>query len=64
MSGTMEQVYLPSDSRLDLLGEGHYSSWILINGGGGEGKMWALFQSLSGPLFISGLGPQSNMALE
>ena len=38
MGGRLEQVYLPSDSRLDLPGEGHYSSWILINGGRG-GKM-------------------------
>ena len=35
MSGRLEQVYLPSDSRLDLPGKGHYSSWILINGGRG-----------------------------
>ena len=55
--GRLEQVYLSSDSRLDLPGEGHYSSWILINGGGGGGKMWALFKSLLGPLFTSGLGP-------
>ena len=36
MSGRLEQVYLPSDSRLwTCLGRGHYSSWILINGGRG-----------------------------
>ena len=44
MSGRLEQVYLLSDQRLDLPREGHYLSWILINGGGG-GKMWALFKS-------------------
>ena len=35
MSGRLEQVYLPSDSRLDLPG-GHYSCWILVNGGRGN----------------------------
>ena len=41
LSEKLEQMYLPSDSRLDLPGRGHCSSWILINGGRG-GKMWAL----------------------
>ena len=35
MSGRLEQVYLPSDSSLDLTGRGHYSSCILKNGGTG-----------------------------
>ena len=63
MSERLEQVYLPSVSRLDLPGRGHYSSRILISGGGGGG-MWALFQSLPVPLFMSGLDPWSDMALE
>ena len=64
MSGRLEQVYLPSDSRLDLPGEGplfemDFNKWW--EGGGG---MWALFKSLPGSLFTSGLGPWSDMALE
>ena len=63
MSERLEQVYLPSDSRLDLPGEGplfelDFNKWW--EGGG----MWALFKSLPGPLFTSGLGPWSDMALE
>ena len=63
MSGRLEQVYLLSDSRLDLSGEGplfelDFKKWW-------EGvKIWTLFQSLPGPLFTSGLGPWSDMALE
>ena len=63
MSGGLEQVYLPSDSRLDLPGEGplfelDFNKWW-------EGaERWALFHSLPGPLFTSGLGPWSDIALE
>ena len=39
MSARLEQVYLLSDSRFDLPGEGHYSSWILINCGRGGQNM-------------------------
>ena len=63
MSGRLEQVYLPSDSRLDLPGEGPLFE-LDFNKWWGDGKMWALFQSLPGPLFTSGLGPWSDMALE
>ena len=50
MGGRLEQVYLPSDSRLDLprerpLFELDFNKWWE-----GEGKMWALFQSLPRPL--------------
>ena len=65
MSGRLEQVYLPLTQDWTYLGRGHYSSWILINDGRGEGgKMWALFKSLPGPLFTSGMGPWPAMALE
>ena len=62
MRTRLEQAYLPSDSRLDLPGEGHYESWILINDGGG-GKIWALLKSPPGLLFTSGVGPWPDMAL-
>ena len=59
MTGGLEQIYLPSDSRLDLPGERplfklDFNKWW-------EG---ALFQSLPRPLFTSGLGPWSDMAME
>ena len=52
MSGRLEQVYLSSDSRLDLPGEEplfelDFNKWC---------KMWALFQSLPGPLVRYGTG--------
>ena len=63
MSGRLEQVYLPSDSRLDLPGEGplfelNFNKWWE------GGKMWALFKSLPGQSFASGLAPWPDMALE
>ena len=63
MSGRLEQVYLPSDSRLDLSGEGPLFE-LNVNKWWEGGKMWALFKSRSGPLFTSGLGLWSDMALE
>ena len=64
MSGRLEQVYLPSDSRLDLPGKRplfqlDFNKWWE----GGRGKMWAIFKLLPGPLFMSGLGPWPDMAL-
>ena len=64
MSGRLEQVYLLSDSRLDPLGEGplfelDFNKWWEEGGG-----VRALFQSLPGSLFTSGLGPWLDMALE
>ena len=65
MSGRLEQAYLLSDSRLDLTGEGHYSSWILINGGSGGGGQnvgtipvtpWAIIYVRPGPLVRYGTG--------
>ena len=69
MSGRLEQVYLPSDSRLELPGEGplfelDFNKWWAGGGKGRVGKMWALFKSLPEPLFTSGLGPWSDVALE
>ena len=66
MSGKLEQVYLPSDSRLDLPGdpEGPLFKLDFKKWWEGGGKIWALFQSLPGPLFTSGLGPWSDMAQE
>ena len=55
MSGRLEQVYLPSDSRLEMPGEGPLFE-LDFNKWWGGGKMWALFQSLPWPLFTSGLG--------
>ena len=55
MSGRLEQVYLPSDSRLDLPGEGPLFE-LDFNKWWGGGKMWALFQSLPGPLVRYGTG--------
>ena len=63
MSGRLEQVYFHLTQDWTCLGEEPLFELDLINGGGG-GKMWALFQSLPGPLFTSGLGPWSDMALE
>ena len=63
LSGRLEQVYLPSDSRLDLPGKGPLFE-LDFNKWWEEGKMWALFQSLPGLLFTSGLGRWSDMALE
>ena len=64
MSWRLEQVYLPSDSRLDMPGKGPLFELDFNKWWEGGGKMWALFQSLPGPLFTSGLGPWSDMALE
>ena len=57
--GRLERVCLPSDSRLDLPGEGPLFE---LDGEGG-GKMWALFKSLPEQLFTSDLGPWPDMAL-
>ena len=56
-------MYLPSDSRLDLPGEGPLFK-LDFNKLREGGKMWALFQSLPGSLFTAGLDPWSDMALE
>ena len=54
-------MYLPSDSTLDLPGEGHYSSWILKNGGGAKYghysvTPWAIIYIRPGPLVRYGTG--------
>ena len=62
VSGRLEQVSLPSDSRLTCLGRGHYSSWILINGGMGldmgtiQITPWAIIYVRSEPLARYGTG--------
>ena len=43
------------------LGRGHFSSWILINGGGGQNV--GTIQVTPGPLLTSGLDPWPDMAL-
>ena len=58
----LEQVYLLIVSRLDLTGEGPLFE-LDFNKWWEGGKMWALFKSLPGPLFTSGLGPWPDMAL-
>ena len=63
MSGRLEQVYLPSDSRFNLPGEGPLFE-LDFNKWWERGKMWAIFKSIPWPLFASGLGPWSDMALE
>ena len=63
MNGRLEQVYLPSDSRLDLPGKEPLFE-LDFNINGGRGKMWALFKSLLRLLFTSGSGPLASMALE
>ena len=63
MSGRLEQVYLSSNSRLDLPGEVPLFELDFKKWWEGD-KIWTLFQSLPGPLFTSGLGPWSDMALE
>ena len=63
MSATLEQVYLPSDSRLDLPAVGPLFE-LNFNECWEGGKMWALFLSLPESLFTSGLGSWSDMALE
>ena len=62
--GRLEQVYLPSDSRLDLPGEGPLFELDFNKWWEGGCKIWALFKSLPGLLFTSGLGPWPDMALE
>ena len=62
MSGGLEQVYFPSDSRLDLPGEGplfelHSNKWW---GGGDMGTIpvtpWAIIYVRPGPLVRYGTG--------
>ena len=48
----LEQVHLPSDPRLEWPGEGPLFEFDLNKCQ--EGKMWALFESPPGPLFMSG----------
>ena len=64
MSGRLEQVYLPSDSRLDLPGEGPLFELDFNKYGGGG--MWALFQSLPGPLvrYDAGVNHYLNMVIK
>ena len=53
--GRLEQVYLPSDTRLEWPGEGALFELDLNKCR--VSKMWALFESPPRPLFMSGLGP-------
>ena len=63
MSGRLGQAYLPSDSTLDLPGEGPLFE-LDFNKWWEGGKMWTLFKSLPGLLFASGLAPWPDKALE
>ena len=63
MSGTLEQVYLPSDSRLDLPGEGPLLELDFNKWWGGEQNVgtipvtpWAIIYVRSGPLVRYGTG--------
>ena len=46
-------MYISSDTRLEWLGEGYYSSWTRINAGG------PIFESFPGPRLKSGVGPSA-----
>ena len=55
--GDLNRVFLPSDPRLEWPGEGPLFELHLNECQ--EAKMWALFESPPGPLFLSDLGSSS-----